>query len=164
MRVLGIDPGLATLGYGVVEGQSGRFSAVAFGVITTPAKQPLPVRLEQLYISVQDMIIKFSPQAVSIEELFFSRNTTSAMAVAQARGVALLAAQQSKLPLFEYTPMQVKQAVSGYGHAEKDQVQWMVQRMLGLKEIPKPDDAADGLALAICLLQSSAFHQQFAIR
>jgi len=149
--VLGIDPGLATLGYGAVK-KDGRlgFCAAAFGVVTTKATDALPLRLQQLYISVQDLITKYQPRAVAVEELFFSRNTATAMTVAQARGVILLAAQAAGISLYEYTPMQIKRAVTGYGHAEKHQVQFMVQKMLKLNEVPKPDDAADALAIALC--------------
>jgi len=161
--VLGIDPGLATMGFGVIQRKGPSFQALDYGVITTPAGMALPARLEDLYCGVTRLLEKHQPDAVSVEELFFARNTTSAFGVSQARGVALLAAQQARVELFEYTPMQVKQAICGYGHADKAQVQFMVQRLLALPGKVKPDDAADALAIALCRAQSGALTGQFRI-
>nr|MDD6335465.1 crossover junction endodeoxyribonuclease RuvC [bacterium] len=165
MVILGLDPGLATLGYGVVKREGSRYTYVAHGVVTTPAGVALPRRLDLLYRGVGSLIEQVKPEAIAVEELFFSRNVTTGIAVAQARGVTLLACQQAGVALYEYTPMQVKQAVSGYGHAEKQQVQFMVQRMLGLAKIPRPDDAADALAIALCHgQQGGALNASFKIR
>lgn len=163
MVVLGIDPGLATLGYGVIRRVGNRFTHLAHGTVTTPASMALPMRLQLLYEGVKTLIVEHTPDVVAVEELFFGRNTTTALTVGQARGVAVLACQQSALPLFEYTPMQVKLGVTGYGHADKQQVQFMIQRMLALQSIPKPDDAADALAIAVCHAQSAVLTGQFRI-
>ena len=149
MRILGIDPGLATVGYGVIDSVRGRMKAVDYGVIETPAGLTLPVRLEEIYQGMKELLAAFSPHAVAFEELFFYNNVTTAIAVGQARGVLLLAAQEAGVPLYEFTPMQVKQATVGYGHSEKRQVQKMVQILLNLPGLPKPDDAADALGIAI---------------
>ncbi|MCL2670873.1 MAG: crossover junction endodeoxyribonuclease RuvC [Clostridiales bacterium] len=151
MRVLGIDPGLATMGYGVVDAVGSRLAVVDYGVLQTAAGLPFPRRLELLYEGVNELLALHKPTHVAFEELFFYQNTTTALPVSAGRGVALLAAQQSALPLYEYTPMQIKLAVTGNGHADKLQVQQMVQRLLNLGKLPKPDDAADALAVAICL-------------
>lgn len=150
MRVLGIDPGTAITGYGVVEERAGELSLVECGVIRTSPDAELPARLEAIYQAVQGLITRLAPAAVAVEALFFNTNVRTAFAVGQARGVCLLAAAQAHLPVFEYTPLQVKQAVVGYGRAEKQQIQEMVRLMLGLKDIPRPDDAADAVAIAIC--------------
>lgn len=150
MVVLGIDPGYAIMGYGVVENRGTSLRAVDFGVIETTADMPFPERLERLYAGTRQLVAKFRPAHVAFEELFFYRNVTTAIQVGAGRGVALLAAQQSGLPLYEYTPMQIKLAVTGNGHADKKQVQHMVRALVGLSCIPKPDDAADALAVAIC--------------
>ena len=150
MIILGIDPGIATAGWGVVEYKSSRFTTLGFGAITTPAKTPLPLRLNMVFEQAKEIVEKFSPDQVAIEELFFSKNVNTAFPVAQARGVLILAAAQSGLPVFEYNPMQVKQAVVGYGKAEKHQVIAMVSTILNLKTAPKLDDTADALAVAIC--------------
>ncbi|MCU0520531.1 MAG: crossover junction endodeoxyribonuclease RuvC [Anaerolineae bacterium] len=152
MRVLGIDPGTATTGYAVVEDREGRLVLIAIGVISTPAKTPLPVRLQQIYADLRDIIVAHRPAASAVEELFFSRNARTAMAVGHARGVTLLALADAGLRIVEYTPMQIKQAVTGYGSADKYQVQQMVQRLLSLPDVPRPDDAADAAAVAICCL------------
>jgi crossover junction endodeoxyribonuclease RuvC len=152
--ILGIDPGLATLGYGVIRVEKSRQKMVDYGVITTPAKTPLPVRLRMIYQGVCQLCETYKPDGVALEELFFNTNTTTAIAVAQARGAALTALACYTENLYEYTPLQVKQAVVGYGRAEKHQVQMMVRTLLSLKEIPKPDDAADALAIAICYAHS----------
>ncbi len=150
MVVLGIDPGYAILGYGVVETRGTALRAIDCGVIETPADMPFPERLERLYLGTRQLVETFRPNEVAFEELFFYRNVTTAIQVGSGRGVTLLAAQQSGLPLYEYTPMQIKLAVTGNGHADKKQVQHMVRALLSLKVTPKPDDAADALAVAIC--------------
>ena len=150
MRIIGIDPGTAIIGYGVIDCINSRNQVVAYGIITTSAKKAPEQRLLDIYCDTNAIINEFEPDCVAVERLFFSRNTTTAIAVAKASGVIQLAMAQKNLPLEEYTPMEVKQAVVGYGNAEKKQVQYMIQRILNLKEIPKPDDAADALAIAIC--------------
>jgi crossover junction endodeoxyribonuclease RuvC len=152
VRVLGVDPGTATTGYAVVIEEAGRLQAVTLGVVTTPAKMPLPLRLQQIYRDLRQVIEMYGPDAAAVEELFFSRNARTAMTVGHARGVTLLALIDAGLPIAEYTPMQVKQAVTGYGSADKHQVQEMVRVLLSLPEIPRPDDAADAAAVAICYL------------
>lgn len=148
MRILGIDPGTGLMGFGVVEtGRKPLF--VDAGVIRTKVHQPEPERLLIIYDSLQEIVAHNKPQVVSVEKLFFARNVTTAMSVAQARGVVLLVAQQHNLPIFEYTPMQIKQSLTGYGKADKKQMQEMVRLLLNLKEVPKPDDAADALAAAL---------------
>ncbi len=155
MIAVGIDPGTATTGYGFVEEDSqGGLTSVAYGVIQTPAGLPLELRLTQLYDELNQLLLLHRPQIAAVEKLFFARNVTNAIAVGHARGVALLALARAGLAVGEYTPMEVKQAVVGYGGAEKNQVQQMVKAILQLKELPKPDDAADALAVAICHLSS----------
>jgi crossover junction endodeoxyribonuclease RuvC len=148
-RILGIDPGTARMGYGVIDSEGTRLRAVTYGCIETPAHTPAGERLKTIFHSLGRLIAQTQPQVMVIEELFMGRNTTTAISVGQARGVALLAAVEAGLETAEYTPMQVKQAVVGYGRAEKGQVQEMVRLLLGLAERPRPDDAADALALAI---------------
>jgi crossover junction endodeoxyribonuclease RuvC len=155
MRVLGIDPGTAITGYGVVEEKAGELEAVAFGAIRTPAKQPLSTRLQTIYRGVRNLVKEWEPSSAAVEELFFSSNVRTAMSVGQARGVTLLALADAGLAIAEYTPLTVKQAVTGYGSADKAQIQEMVRLLLGLAETPKPDDAADALAVAICHLHSA---------
>jgi crossover junction endodeoxyribonuclease RuvC len=155
MRVLGIDPGTAITGYGVVEEVKGDLRPLAFGVIRTPADQPLPTRLQLIYRAVSELAKQWEPTAAAVEELFFSSNVRTAMSVGQARGVALLALADAGLDMAEYTPLTVKQAVTGYGNADKAQMQEMVRLLLGLAEVPSPDDAADALAVAICHLHSA---------
>ena len=155
MRILGIDPGVATVGFGVIETQGGRQQMIQYGAITTPAGQPLAARLVQIAQDMETLINRFRPDEMSIEELFFSKNITTGIAVAHARGVILYTAQRMHLPVYEYTPMQIKQALTGYGKAEKRQVMDMVRRLLKLKAVPRPDDAADALALAICHARSA---------
>jgi crossover junction endodeoxyribonuclease RuvC len=159
MRVLGIDPGTAITGYGVVEENAGELKVVAFGAIRTPAKQPLPARLQTIYRGVRNLVEEWEPASAAVEELFFSSNVRTAMSVGQARGVTLLALIDAGLPIAEYTPLTVKQAVTGYGSADKAQIQEMVRLLLGLAEPPKPDDAADALAVAICHLHSAQFDE-----
>ncbi len=154
MRILGIDPGVGTVGFGVVDTVKGKNTYVACGAITTPANTPLSPRLDMIYNDLNELIVTFSPDAISVEELFFSKNITTGIAVAHGRGVILLSAYRSGVPVYEYTPMQVKQAVVGYGNAKKNQVIYMVQKLLNMKAPPKPDDAADALALAICHARS----------
>ncbi len=152
MRVLGIDPGLAITGYAVVEESGTDVQLLTVGVVRTPAKTPDPERLHTIYEELGQIIATYQPEASAVEELFFSRNVRTAMAVGQARGVTLLALANAGLPIAEYTPMQVKEAVTGYGNADKRQVQEMVRMLLNLEEIPRPDDAADAVAVAICYL------------
>ncbi|HVC80751.1 MAG TPA: crossover junction endodeoxyribonuclease RuvC [Chloroflexota bacterium] len=154
-RVLGIDPGTAIMGYGIVEERAGKLLGAAHGVLLTPAGEPLPRRLLRLYEGLHTVIRTYQPAVMAIETLFFNRNVRTALAVGQARGVALLVAAQMELPVAEYSPQQVKDAVVGYGAAGKDQVQKMVTTLLGLREVPRPDDAADALAIAICHLHSA---------
>ena len=150
MRILGIDPGIATVGFGIIEYDGVKFKPVEYGKVTSPAHTDLTIRLKMVYDDMEYIVKKFKPDHVAIEELFFNSNTKTAITVAQARGVLVLAAANSNVPVFEYTPLQVKQAVVGFGRAEKNQVQQMVKNILGLSEIPKPDDTADALAIAIC--------------
>lgn len=149
MRILGIDPGTATTGFGVIDKSAKGLKFVDAGVITTHKDLPMPVRLQALYQDLTELITEFKPDQAAVEQLFFARNVTTALTVGQARGVILLALQNANLPVGEYTPLQVKQAVTSYGRAEKAQIQEMVRILLGLNSIPKPDDAADGLAIAI---------------
>ncbi len=157
MRALGLDPGLATTGWAVVEEESGRLSLADFGVVTTAPGQPLTTRLQDLYRELTALIALQQPDVAAVEELFFSRNARTALIVGQARGVALLALADAGLAVHEYTPLQVKQAVVGYGQATKHQVQQMVRMLLELSEVPRPDDAADAVAVAICYLHGARF-------
>ena len=150
MIILGIDPGVATIGFGLVRAERNRNQLLRYGVITTPPGIPLSNRLLQISNDMEELIHAFHPDEMAVEELFFTKNITTGIAVAHGRGVILLAAEKLGVPVFEYTPMQVKQAVVGYGKAEKRQVMLMTQHLLHMKEIPRPDDAADALALAIC--------------
>ena len=150
MIILGIDPGTAITGYGVLSQEGNHLRRIAFGAIRTKADLPVASRLFQIYQQLQQLIQEYHPEAVAVEELFFNKNVRTALAVGQARGVVLLAAAAANVTIAEYTPLQVKQAVVGYGRAEKIQVQEMVRVLLCLPEIPKPDDAADALAIAIC--------------
>ena len=155
MKILGIDPGIAIVGFGLIESSGAKQSLINYGVITTPAKTSLSSRLEQIYNDMQELIKAFQPDAIAIEELFFNTNITTGISVAHGRGVILLACQQSGIPVYEYTPLQVKQAVVGYGRAEKNQIIDMVRRLLKMNCAPKPDDAADALAIALCHARSS---------
>jgi len=161
-RVLGLDPGTAITGYGIVcaEGQS--LTPVIHGVITTPAGLALPLRLQQLYGELCELIHTYQPSAAAVEELYFARNARTALAVGQARGVILLALAEAGLDIFSYTPLQVKKAITGYGRADKEQMQQMVRLLLSLEAIPQPDDAADALAVAICHAHSSAVSARLA--
>ena len=150
MRILGIDPGLAIVGWGIVDYEKSKFHTVAYGAIRTPAGICTEERLNLIYEGMQALLEQYRPDAMAIEELFFNTNITTGIRVAEARGVLLLAAKRAGLAIQEYTPLQVKQAVVGYGRAEKKQVMSMVTVLLGLKETPKPDDTADALAIAIC--------------
>ena len=150
MTILGIDPGIATVGYGLIQYENGCFRTIATGAIETPAGIHVEDRIEMVYDDLCELIKMYSPTEMSIEELFFNTNQKTAIAVAEARGAILLAAKKNRLNIAEYTPIQVKLAVTGYGRAEKKQVQEMVKIILGLPKVPKPDDAADALALAIC--------------
>ena len=155
MRILGIDPGVAIVGFGVVDSEGGTQRMVQYGAINTPANTPLATRLVQIEQDLMELLDQFKPDEVAIEELFFSKNITTGIAVAHARGVILATVEKAGIPLYEYTPMQVKQAVVGYGLAEKNQVMDMTKRLLKLRSIPKPDDAADALAIAICHARSA---------
>ena len=155
MRILGIDPGVAIVGFGIIESDGNLQQLVRCGVITTPAHTQLSYRLHSIYMDLTDLIKAFKPDAIAVEELFFNTNITTGISVAQARGVILLACYESGVPVFEYTPLQVKQAVVGYGRAEKAQVMDMVKRILRLKDVPKPDDAADAVAIALCHARSA---------
>ena len=154
MRILGIDPGYATIGFGLVEADRAQLHMVTYGAITTPAGLPLSRRLYQIGTDMEELIARLKPDVIAIEELFFNTNITTGIAVAHGRGVLLYAAEKCGIPLYEYTPSQVKLAVTGYGKAEKHQVMDMTKRLLKLKAIPRPDDAADALALAVCHARS----------
>jgi crossover junction endodeoxyribonuclease RuvC len=155
MRILGIDPGIATVGFGVIDADNAHQKLVQYGAITTPAGLPLATRLVQIGNDLEELIRQFHPDEISVEELFFSKNITTGIAVAHGRGIILYIAEKSGIPIYEYTPMQVKQAVVGYGLAEKKQVMDMTRRLLKLNAVPKPDDAADALAMAICHARSA---------
>ena len=150
MVILGIDPGVATIGFGLIRAERGKNTLLQYGVITTPPGIPLSERLLQISRDMEQLLETFKPDEMAVEELFFTKNITTGIAVAHGRGVILLAAEKAGIPVFEYTPMQVKQGVVGYGKAEKKQVMLMTQRLLNMKDIPRPDDAADALAIAIC--------------
>ena len=154
-KILGIDPGFATIGFGLIASDRQKVQMLRYGAITTPAGMPFPQRLGQIYDDMTELLELLEPDAVSIEELFFSKNITTGIAVAHARGVILCAAEKKRLPIYEYTPMQVKQAVVGYGLADKKQVMDMTKRLLKLKAVPRPDDAADALAIALCHARSA---------
>ncbi|MEG0767012.1 MAG: crossover junction endodeoxyribonuclease RuvC [Clostridia bacterium] len=164
MIILGIDPGLATMGWGVIRTDGTRHALVQYGTLTTPAGTPLPLRLRSLFSGVQQLVQTFTPDEIAFEELFFARNVTTAMSVSAARGAALVAAVQYTESLYEYTPMQIKQAVVGYGKAEKKQVQLMVRILLHMEDIPRPDDAADALAVAITHAHSGTARKLFKIQ
>jgi crossover junction endodeoxyribonuclease RuvC len=155
MLVLGIDPGMAILGYGLVKQDGNSLKVIDYGVVNTPSDMDTPHRLVAIFDSVCELIDRYAPQAVAVEELFFNKNVKTALAIGHARGVAVLAAALKGLEVYEYTPLQVKQAVVGYGRASKQQVQQMVRMLLNLPCVPKPDDAADALAVSICHIHSA---------
>ena len=155
MRILGIDPGVAIVGFGLIESERGSVRMLQYGAVTTPAGLPLATRLVQIENDMTELIRQLKPDEIAIEELFFSKNITTGIAVAHGRGVILCTAEQLGVPIYEYTPMQVKQAVVGYGLADKKQVMDMTKRLLKLKAVPRPDDAADALAIAICHARSA---------
>ena len=155
MRVLGIDPGTAITGWGVVEGEGNDLELVAVGVVTTSAGTPLPQRLQVIYRELTDVVRQWQPETAAVEELFFSKNAKTALAVGHGRGVAMLALANANLPITEYKPLEVKQAITGHGRADKKQMQQMVRLLLSLDDIPRPDDAADALAVAICHVHSA---------
>ena len=150
MKILGIDPGYAIMGWGIIEKKGNSLIPIAFGSITTDKDVAMPDRLKTLYSELMNVIAEYEPDEASIEELYFNNNAKTAIFVGEARGVALLACTNSSLPIYEYTPLQIKQGLVGYGRADKKQIQQMVKVMLNLKEVPKPDDTADALAAAIC--------------
>lgn len=150
MRIIGIDPGIAITGYGIIDKEGNTYKPVCYGKITTESRELTPKRLVSLYNNLMDIFNKYKPQCAVVEELFFNKNAKTAMVIGQARGVAILAAANAGLEIYEYTPLQVKQAVVGYGRAEKVQVQQMIKILLNLKEIPRPDDVSDALAVALC--------------
>lgn len=165
MRILGIDPGLATVGWGVIDVERGKPKVVSYGVILTPKDKKLPDRLSIIEEDINQVISKYKPDEIALEELFFNTNITTGINVAQARGVILLTAVKAcGGKLFEYTPLQIKQALTGYGRAEKRQIQEMTKTFLGLNKIPKPDDAADALAVALTHSQTSKLASNFQIR
>lgn len=155
MIIVGIDPGYAIVGYGVVQYSNNRYKVLDYGVFTTPSAMPLPTRLLKVFDDTTVLLEKWKPDALSIEEIFFTTNAKTAVAVSEARGAIIVASEKLRIPVFEYTPLQVKSSVVGYGKAEKCQVQDMTKVLLNLKSIPKPDDAADALAIAICHAHSS---------
>ena len=154
MRILGIDPGFAIVGYGVVDYIGNKFSILDYGAVTTRANENIFDRLKLIYDEVSEIIVRTKPDCMAIEELFFNTNTKTAITVAEARGILILAAMNAGVSVFEYTPLQVKQAVTGYGRAEKGQVQQMIKILLNLEKVPKPDDVADALAIAVCCAHS----------
>ncbi len=150
MKILGIDPGTATTGFGLIEKSGAKLNKLDAGVISTPKTEPMHDRLKMLYDDLTELVKQYQPDRMAVEKLFFTNNITTAMSVSQARGIVLLVAAEHNIELAEYTPLQVKMSVAGYGQAEKKQVQEMVKKILKLNTIPKPDDAADALAIAIC--------------
>ncbi|MTI47799.1 crossover junction endodeoxyribonuclease RuvC [Sporosalibacterium faouarense] len=164
MIIVGLDPGIAILGYGVIEYKGNNFKVLDYGAIITEAKETFPNRLKILYNDLGELLDRYKPDAVAIEELFFNKNVKTAINVGQARGVQVLAAVNRGIDVFEYTPLQVKQGVVGYGRAEKKQVQEMVKLLLNLKSVPKPDDVADALAVSICHAHSGNFRNEFRIK
>jgi crossover junction endodeoxyribonuclease RuvC len=157
MRIIGIDPGIAIVGFGIVDKRGNQLQAVQYGSIQTEAGLPVPLRLRQVFEAVQSLLETYQPDEMAVEKLFFNKNVTTAFTVGQARGVILLAAELANIPVHEYTPMQVKQAVTGYGAAEKKQIQEMTRLLLRLKQVPKPDDVADALGIAITHAQFRSF-------
>ncbi len=164
MKIIGVDPGIAIVGYGVLEYKGNKFSTLDYGVIKTEPKDIFPKRLKIVYDKLTDILKYYNPDAFAIEELFFNKNVKTAINVGQARGVEILSAMNLDIDIYEYTPLQVKQGVVGYGRAKKKQVQEMVKLILNLKQIPKPDDAADALAIGICHAHSGNFKNVFKVR
>lgn len=164
MIIIGIDPGIAIVGYGVVKLTGNKFEVLDYGAITTESKMDFPDRLKIIYNKMTEIIDKYSPTDLAMEELFFNKNVKTAIKVGQARGVEILAAVNKGVEIYEYTPLQIKQAVVGYGRADKNQVQEMVKMLLNLKEIPKPDDVADALAVALCHGNSLKFKEMFRMK
>lgn len=160
MRIIGVDPGLAIIGFGVIDKQGSQIKPVQYGSIQTEAGLPVPLRLKQIYEAMQHLLDTYRPDEMAVEKLFFNRNVTTAFTVGQARGVILLAAELAGIPVYEYTPMQVKQAVTGYGGADKKQIQEMVKILMSLREVPKPDDTADALGIAITHAQFEAYQKR----
>ena len=150
MRILGIDPGYAIMGWGIIEKKGSSFIPVAYGALTTDKDMPMPDRLKHLYSGLMDIITEYQPEEMSIEQLYFNTNITTGIFVAQARGGAIIAASNCGLRIYEYTPLEIKMSLTGYGRADKTQMQQMVKTVLGLEKVPKPDDTADALAAAIC--------------
>lgn len=163
LLILGIDPGIAILGFGLIRYEANKFTVIDYGAITTAAGTPMSSRLTRIYDELTEIIERYKPDAFAVEELFFNKNIKTALTVGHARGVAVLAGSKANIPVYEYTPLQVKQAVVGYGRADKSQIQQMVKILLNLREIPKPDDVADALAVAICHGNSSNFSEQFRV-
>jgi len=163
MIIVGIDPGLAISGYGVINYIGNKFEVIDYGAVTTESSQEFPGRLKAIYDGYMELFNRYKPEAVAIEELFYNKNVKTAIAIAEARGVHLLAAENCGIPLYEYTPLQIKQGIVGYGRAEKKQIQEMVKVILKLESVPKPDDVADGLAAAICHAHSLKFADNFKI-
>lgn len=161
MIILGIDPGIAIMGYGVLETKGNKIKVLENGVITTSSKSKTPERLKHLYDNLDQIISEFKPDEFAIEELFFNQNVKTAITVGHARGVQVLCAQNNNLPIYEYTPLQIKQAITGFGRASKKQMQQTVTTLLNLSKIPKPDDAADALAIALTQVFSQRFKEQF---
>ena len=165
MIILGIDPGLATMGYGVIMAEKGRYQVIDYGIVSTPKEDSLPVRLTKIEDGVNTLINTYKPDAVAVEEMFFTKNVTTGIPVAEARGVILLSCTKLVFDrVYEYTPNQIKMTITGYGGAEKKQMQLMIQSLLRLKEIPRPDDAADALAVALCHGQTGGMAAQFKIK
>ena len=158
MRILGIDPGYATVGYGIIEFKNGKYIPINHGAILTSPKCNFSIRLEIIFKKISEILNEYKPEVSAIEKLYFQSNQKTAIDVAQARGVTLLAIQKYNVPIYEYTPLQVKTSVTGYGKAQKNQVMMMTQKLLKLSELPKPDDTADALAIAICHANSSGYH------
>ena len=164
MIILGIDPGIATIGFGIVEAHRSQCRVIQYGVLSTPAGLPLSHRLTMIYEDMQELIHTFHPDEMAVEELFFNTNLTTGISVAHGRGVILLAAAQCGVPIYEYTPMQVKQAIAGYGKAEKQQVQQMVKLLLHMQDIARPDDAADAIAIALTHAATGPAREQFKMK
>ncbi|WP_296254755.1 crossover junction endodeoxyribonuclease RuvC [uncultured Ezakiella sp.] len=161
MRILGLDPGLAILGFGIIDEEGNKLKLVDYGIINSEPDITFPERLKLLYDDLDFLINRYKPDIVAVEELFYNRNATTAIKVAQARGVQVLCCQKHNLPLYEFTPLQVKQTITGYGRADKKQVQLMVKNLLNMDHMPQPDDAADAIAIAICLSFAGRFKDQY---